>query len=328
MDWSAANVLAVGLGQSVYTWNAANARVTRIMELITAPGTPAVPNAITGLSWSNQGKYLAVGTNPGEVQLWDAETGRVIRRMDGHRGRVCALAWSGSVLCSGSKDKLILQRDVRVPGTSAVVQRLTAHKSEVCGLKWSHDGREMASGGNDNLLMIWSARGGGGSGGGRQPTTSTPLHKFDSATGPGHKAAIKALAWSPHTSGLLATGGGTADKTIRLWNTASGTELQCVETGSQVCNLAWSHNVDELVSTHGYSQNQVVLWRHPGMTKLATLTGHTMRVLYLAVSPDGQTIVTGAGDETLRFWNLFPGQQVKVGTGLGSPLSLGRTLIR
>lgn len=31
------------------------------------------------------------------------------------------------------------------------------------------------------------------------------------------------------------------------------------------------------------------------MSKLATLTGHTLRVLYLAVSPDGQTIVTGAG---------------------------------
>ncbi len=29
------------------------------------------------------------------------------------------------------------------------------------------------------------------------------------------------------------------------------------------------------------------------MQKMATLTGHTMRVLYLAVSPDGQTIVTG-----------------------------------
>jgi cell division cycle 20-like protein 1 (cofactor of APC complex) len=24
------------------------------------------------------------------------------------------------------------------------------------------------------------------------------------------------------------------------------------------------------------------------------------------MSPDGQTIVTGAGDETLRFWNAFP----------------------
>lgn len=42
------------------------------------------------------------------------------------------------------------------------------------------------------------------------------------------------------------------------------------------------------------------------MTKLATLTGHTMRVLYLAMSPCGKTIVTGAGDETLRFWNIFP----------------------
>ena len=45
------------------------------------------------------------------------------------------------------------------------------------------------------------------------------------------------------------------------------------------------------------------------MSKLATLTGHQYRVLYLAISPDGQTIVTGAGDETLRFWNVFPGQR-------------------
>lgn len=65
--------------------------------------------------------------------------------------------------------------------------------------------------------------------------------------------------------------------------------------GSQVCNLSWSKNVNELVSTHGYSQNQIIIWKYPAMSKLATLTGHTLRVLYLAVSPDGQTIVTGAG---------------------------------
>ena len=45
------------------------------------------------------------------------------------------------------------------------------------------------------------------------------------------------------------------------------------------------------------------------MDKLATLSGHTYRVLYLAMSPDGETIVTGAGDETLRFWNAFPSQK-------------------
>jgi len=42
------------------------------------------------------------------------------------------------------------------------------------------------------------------------------------------------------------------------------------------------------------------------MEKISTLTGHTFRVLYLAMSPDGASIVTGAGDETLRFWNVFP----------------------
>ena len=42
------------------------------------------------------------------------------------------------------------------------------------------------------------------------------------------------------------------------------------------------------------------------MKKIATLKGHTHRVLYLAASPDGSTIVTGAGDETLRFWKIFP----------------------
>lgn len=41
---------------------------------------------------------------------------------------------------------------------------------------------------------------------------------------------------------------------------------------------------------------------HP---QVAKLTGHSYRVLYLALSPDGEAIVTGAGDETLRFWNVF-----------------------
>jgi len=68
----------------------------------------------------------------------------------------------------------------------------------------------------------------------------------------------------------------------------------------------FSKNNDELVSTHGYSLNQIIVWKYPSMEKIATLTGHTFRVLYLAMSPDGSSIVTGAGDETLRFWNIFP----------------------
>ena len=31
--------------------------------------------------------------------------------------------------------------------------------------------------------------------------------------------------------------------------------------------------MNEIVSTHGYSQNQVIIWKYPNMAKLATLTG-------------------------------------------------------
>lgn len=50
------------------------------------------------------------------------------------------------------------------------------------------------------------------------------------------------------------------------------------------------------------------------MEKIETLTGHTFRVLYLAMNPDGTTIVTGAGDETLRFWNVFPKKEKEAKT--------------
>lgn len=72
--------------------------------------------------------------------------------------------------------------------------------------------------------------------------------------------------------------------------------LQRVHTGSQVCGLAWSQSVNELLSTHGYAQNAMHLWKAPALTNIATLRGHARRVLFLAMSPDGQTAATGAGE--------------------------------
>jgi cell division cycle 20-like protein 1 (cofactor of APC complex) len=75
----------------------------------------------------------------------------------------------------------------------------------------------------------------------------------------------------------------------------------------------FSKSSNELVSTHGYSDNAIVVWKYPSLKKVSTLTGHNLRVLFLAMNPDSDTIVTGAGDETLRFWKLFPKQQKGVG---------------
>uniref|UniRef100_A0AAQ4R7K0 Fizzy/cell division cycle 20 related 1b n=1 Tax=Gasterosteus aculeatus aculeatus TaxID=481459 RepID=A0AAQ4R7K0_GASAC len=197
-----------------------------------------------------------------------------------------ALAWNGEQLSSGSRDRVILQRDVRT--SPSAERRLQGHRQEVCGLKWSPDHQHLASGGNDNKLLVWNS------------SSLLPVQQYSD-----HLAAVKAIAWSPHQHGLLASGGGTADRCLRFWNTLTGQALQSTDTGSQVCNLAWSKHANELVSTHGYSQNQVLVWKYPSLTQVAKLTGHSYRVLYLAVSPDGEAIVTGAGDETLRFWNVF-----------------------
>ncbi|MEW5316347.1 MAG: hypothetical protein WDW38_007726 [Sanguina aurantia] len=288
IDWSSQNVLAVGLGSCVYLWSAHTSQVTKLTDLASL----ASPDTVTSVSWSQKGTYLSVGTNSGTVQLWDVGKQSLVRTLDGHRAHVGSIAWGAQIMSSGSRDKHILQRDIRV-----------------CGLKWSPDDRQLASGGNDNQLLIWSA------------SMSSAQLKFSD-----HTAAVKAIAWSPHQHGLLASGGGTADKCIRFWNTTTGCALEKIDTGSQVCNLSWSRNVNEIVSTHGYSQNQVVVWKYPTMTKLVTLTGHTMRVLFLAVSPDGQTIVTGAGDETLRFWNVFPGLKTP-GSDVGM-LQMPRNTIR
>ncbi|XP_021735944.1 protein FIZZY-RELATED 2-like [Chenopodium quinoa] len=302
VDWSSHNVLAVGLGNCVYLWNACSSKVTKLCDL-------GVDDSVCSVGWAQRGTHLAVGTNNGKVQIWDASRCKRIRTMEGHRFRVGALAWSSSVLSSGSRDKNIFQRDIRAQDD--YVSKLTGHKSEVCGLKWSYDNRELASGGNDNRLFVWNQH------------STQPVLKYSE-----HTAAVKAIAWSPHLHGLLASGGGTADRCIRFWNTTTNSQLGCMDTGSQVCNLVWSKNVNELVSTHGYSQNQIVVWRYPSMSKLATLTGHTYRVLYLAISPDGQTIVTGAGDETLKFWNVFPSSKSQNTDSELGFLSLGRAQIR
>ena len=74
--------------------------------------------------------------------------------MKGHEGRVCAIAWNQKFLSTGSRDRGILHRDLR--SNKDFEAQLQAHKQEVCGLKWSFDGQQLASGGNDNKLMVWS----------------------------------------------------------------------------------------------------------------------------------------------------------------------------
>ena len=189
---------------------------------------------MTSVSWSGKGQHLAIGTNNGDTQIWDTQKCQRVRNIGGHLGRVSATSWNGSVVSTGSRDRTILSRDLRM--NNSVVQKHVGHRQEICGLKWSFDGKQLASGGNDNKLMIWNL------------ANSKPQAKFSE-----HQAAVKAIAWNPNQSGLLASGGGTQDRCIRFWNTQTLQPINYIDTGSQVCNLMFSKSTNEIVSTHGYS---------------------------------------------------------------------------
>ena len=131
VDWSSTNVLAVGLNKAVYVWSACTSQVKKLCEVIE-------DNKITSVGWSNKGNHLAVGTDYGETQIWDINHGKQIRSLTEHHQRISAIAWNGSIISTGSKDKMVLSRDLRVK--NSVTHQYIGHKQEVCGLKWSNDG--------------------------------------------------------------------------------------------------------------------------------------------------------------------------------------------
>eukprot|EP00850_Spirogloea_muscicola_P015761 SM000123S25873 [mRNA] locus=s123:343886:346711:- [translate_table: standard] len=285
LDWSSTNVVAVAMEGVVHLWNCNNGEVHEIAACL-------ADDYVSSLAWARDGKTIAIGLGSTEIQLWNTSPMRQVRRLVGHRARVGSLAWNEHMLSSGGCDALIYNHDVR--SREHRTSELTGHHQEICGLRWSASGRHLASGGNDNLVHIWDIAAATGRG------TTGYLHRFAD-----HHAGVKALAWCPFQSNLVATGGGTADRCIKFWNTHSGTCLDSIDTDAQVCGLLWDKHRKELLSAHGFSKNQLCLWKYPSMVRIAELTGHTNRVLHITQDPSSGRVATAAADETLRVWNVF-----------------------
>lgn len=282
LDWSKKGIIAVGLESGVYLWDSLSSSIGVIKS------NPNQEDKVTSVQWFNDGELLLIGHNSGKILIWDIIKDKQVLSYEDHTSRVGCFAGlpdSNFLFSSASLDHNIHNYDLR---TREVIMKFSGHSQEVCGLKWSHDGKMLASGGNDNKLMLWTLR------------KSQPERKFSS-----HQSAVKAISWSSQKFGLLASGGGTQDRTIKFWNTNTMTLVESIDTNSQVCNISFSKITNEFVSSHGYSDNLILVWDSEKLEVIATLKGHRDRVIYMSNSPDGGKIVTGAGDETIRFWEVF-----------------------
>ena len=169
LDWSATNLVAVALSESVYIWNAESGEVGCLCS-VNSTADDSSEEIVCSVRFSDDGSYLAVGTSSGPIQIYDLSTSTRIRTMAGHASRIPALSWSGAILSSGARDGVIWNSDVRVANHK--VGEMRGHRAEVCGLEWRKDAVSgtssggtsgggtglLASGGNDNVVNVWDGR--------------------------------------------------------------------------------------------------------------------------------------------------------------------------
>ena len=284
IDWSKQDVVAVGLDNKLYTWNAKYSEVNFISDL------EDYYNYYSSLSYNNDGIFLICCSNDGTIFVRDIEKSKNLKTFkDLSNGRICSICpmnLNPNIFSIGAKDYIIKTIDLR--SKINPILNYSGHSKEICGMKWSLDDKKLASGGDDNKIFIWDVR------------KEESERKLTS-----HTSAIKALDWSTYKFGYLLSGGGTQDMTLKLWNINNMTLVDSINTSSQICNISFSKISHEFITTHGFKNNYIHIWDSNKMDIKATLKGHKQRVIYMALGPDSIKIVTGAGDETVRFWDVF-----------------------
>ena len=241
--------------------------------------------SVFAVTFSPDGRLLALGDVNNVVQVWDSRTGKVLVLCRGHQNRVYSVVFSpdGRTLASSSSETTIKLWN---PINGECLRTLKGHQDRVRSVVFSPDGNTLASCGEDSTIKLWN-----------------PLYGGCLRTLEGHQKLVLSIAFSPDGN-TLATGG--SDTTIKLWNPLNG-ECLCTLEGHQdwVRSVVFSPDGNTLVS--GSSDTTIKLWNPLNGEYLRTLEGHQNWVRSVVFSPDSRTLASGSDDATIKLWNPLNG---------------------
>jgi len=272
----------------------ASAKLARTVEGLTSPGT--------SIAFADGKGVVVAGCEDGSLRLWTREEGKELladakmQTVKGHRETVTSVAAAGGVVASGSMDGKLLvwslpaDKPTHTLSTGAAVRAVAL----------SADGKQLASGGDDNAVQLWD------------PATGKQVAKL---TGP--TDWVLAVAFSP--DGKLVAAGGH-DGRLWLWETESGKKLFDVAVqlpgaakdapAVVVYSLAFSPDSKKVAV--GGSDARIHEYEAAGAGKhLRGHQGHTSTVTGLAYHPGGNVLISSSKDRTLRLWNLQSGGTYK-----------------
>ena len=199
-----------------------------------------------------------------------------------------AFSPNGSILASINDNLSISLWNI---SSNTKIKDIGFHTAPFDFIVFSPDGSLIASGGEspDYSIKLWNVSSG------NLVTTLT-----------GHSKPVKSVDFSPN--GLLLASGGR-DNTLKLWNIMTG-EVKTIsdEEGNWINSIAFSPTEPILAAAN--SNSDITVWEFTSGTlplngtKIATLSNHTQAVYSLDFSPNGQALVSGSKDKTIRLWDI------------------------